>query len=140
MASINLTYKGLTGVLGSISGFDDQDSIDDLILSISSDEGLNSNYYQISLEGDPSNTLSYIYGDSSAPVTIESLGIGNGARIICTTNQTGTKEQRQIQKLDIAALKRSQTYNRDLLPTKYVGDSVFDNPNVGGLQDGRPWL
>lgn len=140
MASINLTYKGLTGVLGTITGFDDQDSIDDLILSISSDEGLNSNYYQISLEGDPSNTLSYIYGDSSAPVTIESLGIGDSARIICTTNQTGTKEQRQIQKLDIASVKRKENYNRDKLPTKYSGNIVIDNPNTNGLEARRPWI
>ncbi len=25
------------------------------------------------------------------------------------------------------------------LPTKYVGDTVFDNSNTGGLKQGRPW-
>ena len=25
------------------------------------------------------------------------------------------------------------------LPTVYTGDEVTDNPNVGGLQDSRPW-
>lgn len=25
------------------------------------------------------------------------------------------------------------------LPTVYVNNSVSDNPNVGGLQQGRPW-
>ena len=25
------------------------------------------------------------------------------------------------------------------LPTKYVGDTVFDNANTGGLKQGRPW-
>ena len=25
------------------------------------------------------------------------------------------------------------------LPTKYVGDTVFDNDNIGGLKPGRPW-
>jgi len=60
-----------------------------------------------------------------------------------------TKEARQIAKLELAQTKRqlagSQGYreNRyldlDLLPTKYVGDAVVNNPNVGGLQLGRPW-
>lgn len=27
----------------------------------------------------------------------------------------------------------------NLLPTKYVINDVFDNPNIGGLQLGRPW-
>lgn len=26
-----------------------------------------------------------------------------------------------------------------LLPTKYTNDDVTDNPNVGGLVQGRPW-
>lgn len=28
----------------------------------------------------------------------------------------------------------------DDLPTKYVGDNIFDNLNTGGLIQGRPWL
>ena len=31
------------------------------------------------------------------------------------------------------------TADIDQLPTKYVGDTVFDNDNTGGLQQGRPW-
>ena len=31
------------------------------------------------------------------------------------------------------------TADIDQLPTKYVGDTVFDNPNTGGLKVGRPW-
>lgn len=50
-----------------------------------------------------------------------------------------TKEQRQIAKLELAAAKRGQSYDRDLLPTKYVGNDVVNNPNPGGLQPQRPW-
>lgn len=57
----------------------------------------------------------------------------------------GTKEEKQIAKLDLAAIDRAadgnprSAYDRDLLPTKYIGDTVFDNENIGGLVQGRPW-
>lgn len=55
-----------------------------------------------------------------------------------------TKELRQKAKLDLAATKRdstgrTSTYDINKLPTKYVGNQSVDNPNVGGLVDGRPW-
>lgn len=50
-----------------------------------------------------------------------------------------TKQARQIAKLELAAAKRGQSYNIDLLPTKYDGNTVVNNPNVGGLVAGRPW-
>lgn len=60
-----------------------------------------------------------------------------------------TKEARQIAKLELAQTKRQQIgtqgyrenryYDLDLLPTKYVGNDVVNNTNVGGLQQGRPW-
>jgi hypothetical protein len=60
-----------------------------------------------------------------------------------------TKELRQVAKLELAQTKRQLTgtqgyrenryYDLDLLPTKYNGNDVVNNPNVGGLQAGRPW-
>ena len=56
-----------------------------------------------------------------------------------------TKELRQVAKLDLAAVDRAAvgnlraTYDINLLPTKYVANAPVDNPNVGGLVDGRPW-
>jgi hypothetical protein len=60
-----------------------------------------------------------------------------------------TKELRQVAKLELAQTKRQLTgtqgyrenryYDLDLLPTKYSGDGIVNNPNVGGLQAGRPW-
>jgi hypothetical protein len=75
-----------------------------------------------------------------------------------------TKELKQKAKLDLAALKR-QGYTLDvdgtvlsgpdtstpfyrargtvdltLLPTQYNDDAIVNNPNVGGLVEGRPWI
>jgi len=50
-----------------------------------------------------------------------------------------TKELRQIAKLDLAAAKRGESYDIDLLPTKYDGNNIINNPNPGGLQPHRPW-
>lgn len=136
MASIDLTYKGLTGAYGSITGFDDTTTIDDLITAIAANEGLNTNYYTISKLGDPSDTLSITYGDSST--SIADLGIVDGDAILCTSNQTGSREARQIQKLDIAAAKRNEAYNRDKLPTKYSGNTIVNN--AGTLEPRRPWI
>lgn len=59
-----------------------------------------------------------------------------------------TKEERQLAKLELAQTKRQllgapgrllKYYDISLLPTKYVGNDVVDNPNIGGLVQGRPW-
>lgn len=54
------------------------------------------------------------------------------------------KRDRQIAKLDLAAAKRSDTYDLTQLPTVYATNDndtndVVDNPNAGGLVQGRPW-
>ena len=78
--------------------------------------------------------------------------------------QLPTKEARQLAKLAIAKAKRegkvvaadgtvsgstdtTKPYYRDRndyditqLPTQYDGNDVLDNPNVGGLVVGRPWI
>jgi len=146
-------YKGLTGIRDSVSLTLTTTTIDQLVTAIAADEGLPTDYYHLSLEGDPTKN-DITYGDSSTKLS--AIGFTDGCTVICTTNQHGTKEARQIQKLEIAQLKRSgsagdgssvdipgyrilNTYNRDLLPTKYTGNTTTNNPNVGGLQTGRPW-
>ena len=59
---------------------------------------------------------------------------------------TWTKEQRQVRKLEIATIKRAadskrSTYDITELPDTYNGNvpGADDNPNVGGLIEGRPW-
>ncbi len=139
MATIN--YWGLTGVKDSVT-VALTITIDQLITAIAADENLPTDYYYISKLNDPSiNDIAY--GDSST--TLTAMGIVDGDTILCTTKQVGTKEDRQIQKLEIAAKARTadgnsrDTYTLTDLPTKYTGNSVTDNANLGGLVDGRPW-
>ena len=75
-----------------------------------------------------------------------------------------TKQLKQKAKLDLAAAKRQgkvvaadgtitgsidstkpyyrarNTYDLTQLPTQYTGNNITDNPNVGGLVVGRPWV
>lgn len=131
MANITLKYKGLTGVLNNLV-IDNGQTMAQLLTAIAANEGLTGSYYNISLYRNPSIT-------EATSGTLAANGIITGDIIICTPDQSGNLEQRQVQKLDIAALKRSDTYNRDQLPTKYSGNTLVDNPNVGGLVTGRPW-
>jgi ubiquitin len=63
-----------------------------------------------------------------------------------TISQLATKELKQKAKLDLATLKRAAdvnpraTYDLTTLPTQYNDDGIIDNPNVGGLVVGRPWI
>jgi hypothetical protein len=63
-----------------------------------------------------------------------------------------SKQARQTAKLDLAQTQRQasgnvsatayrvlNTYDIDLLPTKFSGNSIVDNTNTGGLVQGRPW-
>jgi hypothetical protein len=59
--------------------------------------------------------------------------------------QLATREARQKAKLDLAAINRAAdgnvraTYDITQLPTQFSGNNTTDNPNVGGLLQGRPW-
>lgn len=148
-----LTYKGLTGIRDDVTIDLATATLDDLITAIAADEGLPTDYYNISIYENPS-VNSIALGDSST--TCAAAGIVDGDLILCTPEQSGSRERRQIQKLEIAQLKRrgtpgddssvtvgyyrlGNTYDRDKLPTKYSENTVVDNPNIGGLEQGRPW-
>ena len=138
MATINyygLTKKGSVTVALTVT-------IDQLITAIASDEVLATEYYTVSAMNDFSKS-SLTYGDSST--TLTQLGLVDGGTVLCTTNQTGSKQERQVAKLAIAGKKRSlsgrpSTLTIDNLPTKYTGNAVTNNANAGGLVAGRPWL
>lgn len=61
-------------------------------------------------------------------------------------SELATKELRQKAKLDLAATKRATdgnaraTYDLTQLPSQYDNNSVINNPNIGGLVVGRPWI
>jgi hypothetical protein len=80
--------------------------------------------------------------------TLASLSIITGTALR-THNKIGrlaSREIRQKAKLDLAALDRAAssepraTYDLTTLPTQFAGNSIVDNPNVGGLVTGRPWI
>lgn len=56
------------------------------------------------------------------------------------------KQLRQIAKLNLAESDRNRVgnpraaYDIDRLPTKYNVNALIDNPNAGGLLQGRPWV
>jgi hypothetical protein len=137
MATINywgLSKKGSVTVNLTVT-------IDQLITAIAADEVLSTEYYTVSAMNDFSKS-SLTFGDSST--TLTQLGLVDGGTVLCTTNQTGSKQERQVSKLAIAGKKRSlssrtSTLTIDNLPTKYTGNAVTDNANVGGLVAGRPW-
>jgi hypothetical protein len=60
-------------------------------------------------------------------------------------SELATKELKQKAKLDLAAAKRATdgnpraTYDITQLPTQYDDNDIIDNPNTGGLVQGRPW-
>jgi hypothetical protein len=83
--------------------------------------------------------------------TLVSYSIVSGSYIQTSNNLTQdglwTKQERQVLKLDLAALKRTidsnprNVYDLTELPDTYNGNvpGADDNPNTGGLVVGRPW-
>ena len=138
MATINywgLSKKGSVTVEMTVT-------IDQLITAIAADEALSTEHYTVSSLADPSKS-SLTFGDSST--TLTQLGLVDGGIVLCTTNQSGSKQERQLQKLAIAAKTKTvdgytrATLDTTQLPTLYSGNTVVDNANVGGLVVGRPW-
>ena len=78
--------------------------------------------------------------------TLSSLGITTGTTLR-THNKIGrlsSRQARQEAKLSLATLDRTasgktHTLTINNLPTKYSGNTLVDNPNTGGLVQGRPW-
>ena len=119
--------------------------------SITIDNGQTINQLKTALQG--SNSVDPAWYDVvqneeilSGTATLVSLGIVTGTQLR-THNKISrltTREDRQIAKLDLASLDRAasglpSTYDLTELPTYYSGDTVVDNPNPGGLIEGRPW-
>jgi uncharacterized ubiquitin-like protein YukD len=79
--------------------------------------------------------------------TLASYGIVNGS-ILGTGNliaRLPTLQDRQLAKLDLAALDRTQegnpwnVYDITELPSQYIGNVSTPNPHPTGLIEGRPW-
>lgn len=139
MANITITVQSLlnTAVYDSYT-IDNGQTVDQLKTAINSARGFNSAWYDISLNEEI----------LSGTATLVSLGIVSDS-VLRTHNKIARladRETKQKAKLDLAALDRTASgyarayYDLTELPTYYSGDTVVDNPNVGGLIEGRPWI
>ena len=150
MASISTTYYGLLrdptvlGVETTTANFSNYTEV------IRLEEGLPANYYYVSLQRDPRfNSADYpteFFSEIEADLGITLI---EGDVFVARPLDEGlTKEQRQVMKLEISAKKRARdgnardTYDITQLPDTYNGNvpGADDNPNVGGLVTGRPWI
>lgn len=150
MAAIDVQYRGLTGLIGTIS-VDTANTVAEVETAAIADEGLTSDYYDImALESDPE-----INSVDNANSTLAEINYTTTDIFYFSTDQTGNLEYRQVQRLDIAQLKRrggptgnvdipayrvKNTYDINSLPTQYSGNTVVPNPNPDGLLLGRPWI
>ena len=83
----------------------------------------------------------------SDTATLAASNVVNGSvlRVANIIGRLATLQDRQEAKLNLAALDRAaagnprDTYDITELPTKYVGNTVVDNPHPTGLIEGRPW-
>ena len=80
--------------------------------------------------------------------TLSDYNVQAGSYIMTsnTISTLATKELKQKAKLELASLKRADdgnpraTYDITQLPTQYDDNDIIDNPNIGGLVVGRPWI
>ena len=139
MATINITVQSLLNA----AQFDpytvnDSTTVGNFKTTIETATSCNVNWFSLvfnSVELDITKTLAF-YGIT------EDSELRTANKIARLT----TLEDRQIAKLDLSNLERLELGNSrpyyDIfeLPTRYVGNVVTDNPNPGGLIEGRPWL
>lgn len=79
---------------------------------------------------------------------LDDLGIIEGSKILSsnTVARLSSRSDRQNEKLELSRAKRivlnkpRRFLDVRLLPTVYSGNTVVDNPNIGGLIKGRPWV
>ncbi|CAB5214755.1 Interleukin-like EMT inducer [uncultured Caudovirales phage] len=139
MANITITVQSLlnTAVYNSYT-IDNGQTVNQLKTAINTARGFDSTWYDIVLNE------SVVSGTD----TLSSLGIVTGTRLRTHNkiSRLATKELKQKAKLDLAALDRvaagetRATYDLSELPTQYNDNTIVNNPNSGGLIEGRPWI
>jgi hypothetical protein len=139
MANITFTVQSLvnTAVYDSYT-IDNGQTVNQLKTAINAARGYDSAWYDI------------VFGDAilSGSATLAASGIvaGSAVRTHNKIAHLDTREQRQKAKLDLAQIDRAYSSNPrstvDLttLPTLFDDDDIVDNPNIGGLVAGRPWI
>lgn len=138
MATITITVQSLLNA-GQFDEYtvDDGITVATLKTTIDTATGIDSTWYNINFNEevleDDETLLSYGITEGSV------LGTGN---IIA---RLPTLQDRQLAKLDLAALDRTaagnprDVYDIDELPSQYIGNVSTPNIHPDGLVEGRPW-
>ena len=142
----DITYRGLSGTRTQLT-VNGTDSLTTITNAAIADEGLAADYYaDFFLLRDNSILLSTNGAD-----TYDGLGLTASDELVAVLADdpaTFTKQQRQVRKLEIASIQRSDdgyansVYDITTLPDTYNGNvpGADDNPNTGGLVQKRPWV
>jgi hypothetical protein len=141
-----ITYKGLSGIRGTLT-VNSTDTLADIAAAIIAIEELNGDYYADFIL-DRNNTISFTNNSTDTYAELGLVSTDTLVAILENDPSVYNKEQRQLQKLEIAQVKRAgdgnprATYDITQLPNLYNGNAVDpdENPNTGGLVEGRPWI
>lgn len=138
MATITITVQSLLNA----AQFDpytisDGATVGTLKTTIDAATGINSDWYNLSFNSEVLNTAN----------TLASYSIVDGS-VLYSGNLIAdlpTLQDRQLAKLDLAALDRTaegnpwNVYDITELPSQYIGNVSTPNPHPSGLIEGRPW-
>lgn len=138
MATITITVQSLLNA-GQFDAYTVSDGITVTTLknTINAATGTDSTWYNL-------NFNEQVLADGN---TLASYGIVNGS-VLGSGNliaRLPTLQDRQLAKLDLAALDRTQegnpwnVYDINELPSQYIGNVSTPNPHPTGLIEGRPW-
>ena len=141
MATINITVQSLLNTsVYDLQIVDTAGTIGDLKTAMETNFSYDADWFDLVFDNQVLDTAQ----------TIGSYGIveGSSLRIHNKIARLATKELRQLAKLDLAALDRAASgnaraiYDITQLPNPYNGNDVDpdQNPNTGGLIEGRPWI
>jgi hypothetical protein len=141
-----ITYKGLSGIRGTLT-VNSTDTLADIAAAIIAVEELNGDYYADFIL-DRNNTISFTNNSTDTYAELGLLSTDTLVAILENDPSVYNKEQRQLQKLEIAQVKRAGDgnprffYDITQLPNPYNDNGVDpdENPNTGGLVQGRPWV
>lgn len=145
MATITITVQSLLNAATFTSyTVSDGVTVNSLKTTVATAEGTDTSWFNLALNHE------VLTGTD----TLLAAGVTNGSAL-SVGNRIGhltTRQNRQEAKLALAELRRQaggnvsasyyrplNTANIDLLPTKWSGNTLVDNPNPGGAIQGRPW-
>lgn len=139
MATITISVQSLLSA-GEYDAYTVSDAITVAALKavIDAATGIDSAWYNLSLD-------EVVLADAS---TLASNFIVNGT-VLGSGNiiaRLPTLQDRQLAKLDLAALDRTadgnpyNVYDINLLPSQYIGNVSTPNAHPSGLIEGRPWV